>query len=90
MLGDAAEELAPLEPAAEAAVAAAAADAGVGRAWVTAARTHRAAQAEIVNAWCRAVDSWLHAAAREANNRKRQRALAAERAAVPAAAATEA
>ena len=90
MLGDAAEELAPLDPAAEAAVAAAAAEAGVGPAWVAAARAHRIAQAEIVGAGCRAVDSWLTAMAREANNRKRARAMAAERAAAPPAAAAEA
>ena len=90
MLGDAAEELAPLEPAAEAAVAAAAADSGVGPAWVAAARAHRAAQAEIVGAWCRAVDSWLTAMAREANNRKRARAMAVDRATAAPTAAAEA
>jgi hypothetical protein len=90
MLGDAAEEVAPLDEAAEAAVAAAAAEAGVGPVWVAAARAHRAAQAAIVGAWCRAVDEWLTVAAREAASRKRARATAQLAAVAPATAAAEA
>jgi len=90
MLGDAAEELAPLGDAAEAALEAACAEAQVGPAWLAAARAHRAAQADIVGAWCRAVDYWLNAAMRDAAGRKRARVTAQERAQAPAAAASEA
>ena len=90
MLGDAAEEVAPLDQAADAAVAASATEAGVGPVWVAAARAHRAAQAAIVGAWCHTVDSWLEAAAREAASRKRARATAQLAAAAPATATAEA
>ena len=90
MLGDAAEEVAPLDELADAAVAAAAVEAGVGPVWVAAARAHRAAQGAIVGAWCRTVDSWLEAAAREAASRKRARITAQLAATAPATAAAEA
>jgi hypothetical protein len=66
MLGEAAEEVAPVNDDDAAAVRYAARAAGVGPAWVAAASAHRDAQAATVFAWAAAAERWAEAAREDA------------------------